>query len=167
MLSWANILNPEVDNDTGSGYQPSGVTPVTPPRQTGNTRPENLPWTPRRIPLFGISTTPTAGLQVSPARPLCSTHYNVSVNRQTTVDILYEYPSGMHVEYPETSSSGRVGHLFTDLDPENWVSPVSMFAYSLGPPKGMIKHGSCDILLDELGKRIPCRVSHFTCMYSL
>lgn len=144
MLSLAELLNPVPDH----------VVPVTPPRQTGNRF--------LGTPSLHLTRTPYLSPGLSPS----STRQNVSVNRQTTVNVLYEYPSGTHIEFPETSSSGRVGHLFTGLDPENWVNPASAIAYSLGPPKGTSKSdGPCDILLDESGSRVPCNVSHYTCMY--
>ena len=115
-------------------------------------------------PLGGLSiqsvSQPSA--QITP-RSL-SRSYNIELNRQTTLDIIDEYGAGTYMEYPETKENGRVGHLFTALDLEQWPNPATYFAYSLGPPKGANKIGYCNILLNNNGMRVPCRVSHFTCM---
>jgi hypothetical protein len=37
---------------------------------------------------------------------------DAKLNRETTLETLYHYPVGAVVEYPETSSTGFVGHLF-------------------------------------------------------
>ena len=113
-------------------------------------------------PLGGLSiqsvSQPSA--QITP-RSL-STSYNIELNRQTTVDIIYEYGAGTYMEYLEMKENGCIGHLFTVLDLEQWPNPTTYFVYSLGPPKGANKIGYCNILLDNDGMWVPCHVSHFT-----
>lgn len=138
MLSWANLLNPT-----------PGDTSIQTTSQTARTQ--------------SLGSSPLSR-ESSPLQSVVSTSYKVAVNRQTTVDVLYEYKTQTHLEYPETMDSGRVGHLFTGLDVKQWVNPSAYFAYSLGVPKGSRKHGTCDVLLDDKGVRVPCRVSYATCM---
>ena len=124
-----------------------------------------LSWANLLNPLPGDLSIPSVSQPSAQIAPhSLSTSYNIDLNRQTTLDILYEYGAGTHMEYPETKENGRVGHLFTALDLEQWPNPTTYFAYSLGPPKGANKSGYCNILLDNDGMRVPCRVSHFTCM---
>lgn len=139
MLSWADLLNP-----LPGGLSIPSVTETIPAQSS----------CPPSV------SQPSA--QIAPSS--LSTSYNIDLNRQTTLDILHEYGAGTHMEYPETKEDGRVGHLFTALDLEQWLNPTTYFAYSLGPPKGAHKSGHCNILLDNDGMRVPCRVSHFTCM---
>ncbi|KAJ7210251.1 hypothetical protein C8J57DRAFT_1257262 [Mycena rebaudengoi] len=56
---------------------------------------------------------------------------NVKINRITTLEVLYEYPVGYILEYPETSSTGSIGHLFC-MDPNDWQDPTLNIAYSRG-----------------------------------
>ena len=97
-------------------------------------------------PLGGLSIQsvlqPSA--QITPHSLLTS--YNIELNQQTALDIIYEYRAGTYMEYPETKENGCIGHLFTALDLEQWPNPATYFAYSLGPPKGANK-GYCNILL--------------------
>lgn len=37
---------------------------------------------------------------------------DIKLNKTTTLELLYTYPAEAVVEYPETSASGRIGHLF-------------------------------------------------------
>ena len=101
------------------------------------------------------------------------THTNVKINRQTTLDVLYVYPPGTVVEYPETKANGRIGHLF-EMDPDvlSWQNPANSFAYSSGEPKGS-RVGSrsggggkltCAPLCDAEGSLVSVRESHATCM---
>lgn len=138
MLSLANLLNPlSRDGSVSSADE-------TPTRSTG--------FFPVAQPL--LQNAPT----------ILSTSYNVKLTRQTTLDVLCEHGANTHMEYPETREDGRIGHLFNRPDIEQWVNPTAYFAYSLGPPKGSKNDGSCDILVDRVGSRVLCRVSHFTCM---
>lgn len=93
--------------------------------------------------------------------------YHVSINRETTLDVLYFYPQCAFIEYPETSAQGRIGHLLT-LDPENWSNPVSTFAYSQGKPSGQSKKNKpvyCNVLVDGSGQKVVCREFHTTCTF--
>jgi hypothetical protein len=95
--------------------------------------------------------------------------YNVEINRQTTLERVIFHPADSLVEYPETSTSGKIGHLFT-IDPLQWVNPVHNFAYSLGGSRGMSpkdKPVKVSLLVDESGEMVPCRVSHSTCKFAV
>ncbi|KAJ6484352.1 hypothetical protein C8R47DRAFT_1072982 [Mycena vitilis] len=90
---------------------------------------------------------------------------NVAVNRVTTVQVLYEYPIGHIVEYPETSSTGSIGHLFR-MDPEDWQDPALNIAYSKGGRMGQSVAGAtvkCRLLLDATGNPVDCTERHSTC----
>lgn len=89
----------------------------------------------------------------------------VKLNRETVLETLYRYPIGAVVEYPETSSTGFVGHLFR-MDPDNWTSPILNVAYSRGMPSGLRKEVFTEILIDSTtGELAPCSVRHTTCNY--
>lgn len=91
--------------------------------------------------------------------------YNVEINRQTTLERVIFHPADSLVEYPETSTNSKIGHLFT-LDLLQWVNPVHNFAYSLGGSHGMSpkdKPVKVSLLVDDSGEMVPCRVSHSTC----
>jgi hypothetical protein len=95
--------------------------------------------------------------------------YNVRISQRINLDILHVYSPGTYIEYPESSKDGHIGHLFT-LDPEEWYDLSTSFAYSTGEPKGRSKRGKevfCEVLVDENGDKVPCRVTHSTCMYYL
>ncbi|KAJ7892032.1 hypothetical protein B0H14DRAFT_3428125 [Mycena olivaceomarginata] len=48
-----------------------------------------------------------------PDRPIQpNIQYNVKLNKRTTLEKLYIHDSDVLIEFPETSSSGSVGHLF-------------------------------------------------------
>ena len=61
--------------------------------------------------------------------------YDIKLNRKTLLTKLYTYALGDVVDYPETTSSNSIGHLF-HLDPDMWHTPMQDFVYSLGPPRG-------------------------------
>ncbi|KAF8186521.1 hypothetical protein K438DRAFT_1596387 [Mycena galopus ATCC 62051] len=94
---------------------------------------------------------------------------DVKLNRANTLDILYHYPVDAVVEYPETSSTGLVGHLFR-MDPDNWVNPILNVVYSRGKPAGQTIAGKevfTDILRDSsTDEAVPCVHSHTTCQGS-
>ncbi|KAF8128839.1 hypothetical protein K438DRAFT_1645085 [Mycena galopus ATCC 62051] len=94
------------------------------------------------------------------------TETGVKLNRSTTLETLYHYPIGAIVEYPETSSTGFIGHLFR-MDPANWENPILNVAYSRGEPSGRTGAGKelhTDILLNaQTGETVPCAVRHTTC----
>jgi hypothetical protein len=90
---------------------------------------------------------------------------NVKINRITTLQVLYEYPVGYILEYPETSSTGSIGHLFR-MDPHKWEDPTLNIAYSRGGNMGQTVSGTsvkCDLLVDSAGNRIICSERHTTC----
>lgn len=96
-----------------------------------------------------------------------SVAYNVKITRTTWLEVLYRYDVGTHVEYPATSATGTVGHLF-ELDPnKEWVNPSLGFAYAQGIPSGTTpKHEPryVEVLVDAEGRKVPCQVSYSTCM---
>jgi hypothetical protein len=96
--------------------------------------------------------------------------YDVKLNRETTLDILYRYPADTVLEYPETSYSGFVGHLFR-IDPKNWINPILNVVYSRGKPAGQTVAGKevlTEILVDAAtGQKVPCVLSHTTCTLSI
>ncbi|KAJ6506213.1 hypothetical protein C8R47DRAFT_1241345 [Mycena vitilis] len=90
---------------------------------------------------------------------------NVAINRVTTVQVLYEYPVGHVVEYPETSSTGSIGHLFR-MDPKDWQDPALNIAYSRGGRMGQTVAGvnvKCRLLVDAAGIPVDCTERHSTC----
>ncbi|KAF9494613.1 hypothetical protein BDN71DRAFT_1349579, partial [Pleurotus eryngii] len=93
--------------------------------------------------------------------------YNVKITRTTWLEVLYRYDAGIHVEYPATSTTGTVGHLF-QLDPDKeWVNPSFGFAYAQGiPSRTTPKHEPryVEVLVDAEGRKVPCQVSYSTCM---
>ncbi|KAI0038238.1 hypothetical protein FA95DRAFT_1505941, partial [Auriscalpium vulgare] len=90
--------------------------------------------------------------------------YGVYLNRKVTLEKLYRYEPDAIVEYPETSSSGYIGHLFrTDAASS---TPWLDFVYSLGPPKGRSSSNKpvyVPLLRDRSGRTVPCRKLHATC----
>ncbi|KAJ6543739.1 hypothetical protein DFH09DRAFT_1390311 [Mycena vulgaris] len=92
-------------------------------------------------------------------------HPHVQINRQTTLEILYEYSPNYVLEYPETSSTGSIGHLFP-MDPDNWQDPALNIAYSRGGRMGQTVSGAlvkCQLLLDTKGELVLCAERHTTC----
>ncbi|KAJ7122366.1 hypothetical protein C8R44DRAFT_622071 [Mycena epipterygia] len=90
---------------------------------------------------------------------------NVAINRITTVEVLYEYPQGYVLEYPETSSTGSIGHLFR-MNPDDWQDPTLNIAYSRGGNMGRTLSGAsvnCLLLVDNIGDKVPCAERHTTC----
>ncbi|KAL0955284.1 hypothetical protein HGRIS_004174 [Hohenbuehelia grisea] len=91
--------------------------------------------------------------------------YDVKLNRQTSLNILYTYAAGAMVEYPETTGDGRIGHLFR-LDPDAWERPDGAFGYSYGNPGGALLRDnprSCSLLKRMDGSLVPCIEIHRTC----
>ncbi|KAJ7508004.1 hypothetical protein B0H11DRAFT_2218004 [Mycena galericulata] len=92
----------------------------------------------------------------------------VKLTRETTLETLYRYPIHAVVEYPETSSTGAVGHMFR-IDPHNWHNPALDIAYSRGAPSGRTvagKHVTVPVMHDSTGKLVPCIMRHTTCQGS-
>ncbi|KAJ6467409.1 hypothetical protein C8R45DRAFT_938748 [Mycena sanguinolenta] len=98
-----------------------------------------------------------------------TTAHNIRITRETTLDVLYTYPVGAVVEYPEASSTGYIGHLF-QIDPSKWSNPVLDVAYSRGTPSGQTppeKAVYTKILRSSItNKAVPCIRSHTTCQGS-
>lgn len=93
---------------------------------------------------------------------------NVKINRITTLEVLYEYPLGYILEYPETSSTGSIGHLFR-MDSNDWHDPTLNIAYSRGGRMGQTVLGAsvkCDLLVDSSGERVDCSERHTTCTWT-
>ncbi|KAF8182256.1 hypothetical protein K438DRAFT_2166815 [Mycena galopus ATCC 62051] len=93
---------------------------------------------------------------------------NIAINRVTTLQILYEYPVGYGLEYPETSSTGSVGHLFR-MDPNDWQDPALNIAYSRGGNMGQSLSGTsvkCRLLVDGDKNLVECAERHTTCQGS-
>lgn len=122
---------------------------------------------------------PTTAQERLPSQPLLSpsfeTHsptvrFNVFINRKTTLEKLYTYHASTTVEYPETSSTGSVGHLLPLIrSGTSWVNPARNIAYSQGEPRGTSgkNYVECPVLIDDSGKPVPCRTLHSTCMLPL
>ncbi|KAJ7194417.1 hypothetical protein GGX14DRAFT_576364 [Mycena pura] len=99
----------------------------------------------------------------APSLPTPQLVCDVQITSKTTLEKLYTWPAGTVLEYPETSATGSIGHLF----------PISTFTltrnmmYSTGDPKGGPgkKHPVfVDILLDDNGQKVPCKLSFKTCI---
>ena len=96
--------------------------------------------------------------------------HNVKITRQQTAQKLYTYDVNTHLEYPETSAEGHIGHLFK-MDAADWKDnkPRQTVCYSQGAPmvqnkKG--KHAYCKVLVDSKGKMVPCVRLYSTCKFS-
>ncbi|KAJ7312830.1 hypothetical protein DFH08DRAFT_717029, partial [Mycena albidolilacea] len=97
--------------------------------------------------------------------------YNVTLNYRTQLSVLYRYPKGAYVEYPESGIDGPIGHLIPDVDSTNADStaciPWTDFAYSRRAPEGgTLAHEMIYTLLlvDEAGNPVLCRIRHSTCL---
>ena len=120
---------------------------------------------------FGSQAGPTAHHSVNPdplIQPQNPTmRQNVYTSSKTTLSVLYTYEDvNAWVEYLETSPNQPVGYLFC-CDPPKWENLVRNFAYSLGKPSGQTIRGQereHPLLVDRQGRKVPCVVSHLTCM---
>ncbi|KAF7303458.1 hypothetical protein MIND_00574600 [Mycena indigotica] len=72
--------------------------------------------------------------------------YHIPITPKTVLEKLYTYAAGTVLEFPETSATGAIGHLF----PIAAYKPTRNVAYSLGEPKGA-------------GNKIPTKLSFKTC----
>ncbi|KAI0362906.1 hypothetical protein BV20DRAFT_1075618 [Pilatotrama ljubarskyi] len=100
-----------------------------------------------------------------PPEPIPPPEQDVKLNRQTTLELLFKYPSSATLEYPQTSATGSVGHLLR-LDPTAWEDPCQYIVYARGAPNGASAKGKpvyCEVLRDPQGAMVPCRRSHSTC----
>ncbi|KAK6974197.1 hypothetical protein R3P38DRAFT_2473663, partial [Favolaschia claudopus] len=84
--------------------------------------------------------------------------------RPNDFETLYTYDLTAQVEYPATSSTGSIGHLFQLSLCSSWFNPARTFAYSCGEPSGSTgrKTVVCDILVDSNGNKVACKESHTT-----
>ncbi|KZP03707.1 hypothetical protein FIBSPDRAFT_768547 [Athelia psychrophila] len=99
---------------------------------------------------------------------LLSTRHDVRIGPRNTLDTLYHHSHFATLEYPETSGTGKIGHLF-DISPDDFHSPRLSFTYSQGSPSGRTtagKHVYCTLLRDDNGELVPCQESHYTCQGS-
>lgn len=117
---------------------------------------------------LSLNTSPRPVLPARTAEDgLLSTSYNVRTGSRGKLEILYHYARGVTLEYPETSGTGRIGHLF-NVSPEGYHNPRLSFAYSQGSPSGRStagKHVYCEALKDDDGELVPCKESHYTCEF--
>ncbi|KAJ7636168.1 hypothetical protein B0H17DRAFT_1149566 [Mycena rosella] len=103
------------------------------------------------------------------ALPVAAVENMVQLNRETTLERLFCHPRGATVEYPETSSSGSVGHLFhVEAGPSQWPEclPWKGFQYSRGLPSGATTNGSfryTPLLVNSRGELVCCQIQHKTC----
>lgn len=182
MLSIHDLLNPTT---------PVGDAPQRPifnraetpsPPRTARTPPDVSPRPPSSPPSLGggSASHPRRALveqhislsQNSPPRPapstpttndgILSTSHNVRIGPRSKVETMYHYSLDATLEYPETSDTGKVGHLF-DISPGDFYNPRLSFAYSQGPPNGMKKLAYCEALRDDNDELVPCKASHYTC----
>ncbi|KAJ3916503.1 hypothetical protein F5877DRAFT_46476 [Lentinula edodes] len=105
-------------------------------------------------------------MSVNESAPRHCLYTNYKISRKTTLSVVYRYPVGSVLEYPETGTTSEevVGHLF-ELGIDNWISPGRDFAYSRGEPRGNSKECVTNsLLLDSTtGAMVPCIVRHSTC----
>ncbi|KAJ3740786.1 hypothetical protein DFH05DRAFT_1404766 [Lentinula detonsa] len=104
------------------------------------------------------------GYSLAPARQLI--HRDYKLNSKTTLSVVYLYPPGSVVEYPETGQldDQSVGHLF-HLDPKGWAKPSLDFLYSRGEPRGYSRGNvSTPLLVSSItGQEVPCTSRYSTC----
>ncbi|KAJ6495977.1 hypothetical protein C8R45DRAFT_1052650 [Mycena sanguinolenta] len=116
------------------------------------------------ITLFWGQIEVLLSLEIDNTCSTCCLRFNITINRITTLEVLYEYPLDYVLEYPETSATGAIGHLFR-MDPENWHDPTLNIAYSKGGHTGKSLSRTsvqCSVLVDALGNPIPCAERHTT-----
>lgn len=163
MLSIQQLLNPqdeqhltsEVVSPSFGGAVGSPIRPVTPHsllQLSHGQLPSSTPWrtvsTTPRPPILSplaVLSHPTAH------NTLLGTQYNVVLNKKTALQKLFHYNTNTVLEYPETLSTGAVGHLF-EMSPGDWVNPQLSFVYSQGAPEERSepgKHIYCSLLVDK------------------
>ncbi|KAJ4463942.1 hypothetical protein C8R41DRAFT_898717 [Lentinula lateritia] len=105
-------------------------------------------------------------MSVNESAPRHCLYTNYKISRKTTLSVVYRYPVGLVLEYPETGTTSEevVGHLF-ELGIDNWISPGRDFTYPRGEPRGNSKECVTNpLLLDSTtGVMVPCIVRHSTC----
>ncbi|KAF7372822.1 hypothetical protein MSAN_00488200 [Mycena sanguinolenta] len=95
--------------------------------------------------------------------PQSNIQYNVKINTRTMLEKLYTHDIDTLIEFPETSSSGSIGHLFRMKPGTSWFNPARNFAYSRGEPSGSTgrKPAFCNVLVDTLGNKYDNRGQAF------
>ncbi|TDL19151.1 hypothetical protein BD410DRAFT_727573, partial [Rickenella mellea] len=121
-------------------------------------------------PPVNSPSAPTAST-TTPAPPFISyKHGEPSIifgdrsTRLTKLECVYYHPRGSHVEYPISSATGHIGHVFA-VDPKaaDSMHPRMNLSYGLGPPKGAHYDVTCDLLRDVFGTPVLCNSEHATC----
>lgn len=123
---------------------------------------------PAQIPESSTSPSPSLNQRAPSSRSSVQIRRNIKLNRQTTLSTLYVYAPGASVEYPVTSSSDRVGHLFNISRTSVWYNPIQDVLYSRGHPSGSSRKGRevfCEVLVTADGEKVPCHESHWTCEF--
>lgn len=122
-------------------------------------------FTPNSRPLPALVPLPNH----TAADGIASIATDIPLNRESTLELLLRYELGHSVEYPRTSATGKIGHLF-QIDASAWVNPVEFVVYSQGSPHGATvkdKPVYCRLLVDSTGSEVPCRQTHSTCEYTM
>ncbi|KAJ6558189.1 hypothetical protein B0H19DRAFT_946802 [Mycena capillaripes] len=92
--------------------------------------------------------------------------HNVQLTTRTRLSVLYRYPPGTSVEYPESGIEDPVGHLIP-IDLNDWALPWRDFAYSRGAPdggSGPDNPSYIPLLVAPDGRQVACRQRHVTCL---
>jgi hypothetical protein len=152
MLSLKDLLNPTPSSSSSAvSGTPASSSPFDPLQHCNNQHHDNQ----------HHSRTP------SPPRNLLPIiEHDVRLSNKTRLRTLFHHPLGTILEYPETSRSGYIGHLF-EVSPDAWSNPRLDFAYSQGAPTGRTKSRDyvwCPLLVDNNGEKVPCQEVHSTCM---
>ncbi|KAJ7939940.1 hypothetical protein B0H13DRAFT_2299991 [Mycena leptocephala] len=80
---------------------------------------------------IGPDVPPPRTITPPPDRPLQpNVQYNVKMNTRTTLETLYIHDSDALIEFPETSATGSVGHLFRMKADASWFNPTRNVVYS-------------------------------------
>ncbi|GBE78483.1 hypothetical protein SCP_0113720 [Sparassis crispa] len=111
------------------------------------------------------ATLSPSGHSQYPVGTLSSCEENVQITRKRMLDILIHHEDGAVIEFPQTSRTGCVGHLFK-CDPENWITPVENVVYAQGSPRGRSAKDQpvkCEVLRDGNGMMVLCQEKHSTC----
>lgn len=91
----------------------------------------------------------------------------IPITTRSTLEHLYTYNSSAILEYPITSSNGRIGHLIPVAPGSEMRNPLLDSTYSWGAPEGSAGGRSCYLLLDgETNEQVPCRKLTKTCVCS-
>ena len=112
MLSLKDLLNPTPSSSSSAvSRTPASGSPFDPLQHRDNQHHSRTPSPPRNL---------------SPV-----VEHDVRLSNKTHLRTLFHHPLGTILEYPETSRSGYIGHLF-EVSPDAWSNPQMDFAYSQG-----------------------------------